>query len=180
MDGELIMLLMASIQYLSLCGTVLANDESHFTRRLLNSNDCSDFIGCPDACIGGAWGTGCDCTYPNGGDADPNCVTCHSPALGEGPGCNQCNITNGYFKVDYNYSCTQCQEIFGDGCLHCTDFNGCVQCDEINGYTSVHVTSCGRGIDICTFPCPTLEPSGIYLLILFFFFLVFFFLVLLF
>ena len=41
-------------------------------------------------------------------------------------GCNQC-ITN-YFKKDYNYQCADCQETFGDDCMHCTDFLGCQQC----------------------------------------------------
>ena len=71
-------------------------------------------------------GTGCDCRL-NGTDPDPNCIVCHTPATTEpdGPGCNQCNNLNGedYFKIDYNYTCTQCQKIFEPGC-HCTDFLG--------------------------------------------------------
>ena len=47
-------------------------------------------------------------------------MICHSN------GCNQCE--SGYFKVDYNYPCTHCQETFGDECLFCQDFNGCGQC----------------------------------------------------
>ena len=56
----------------------------------------------------------CDCSELS------NCQVCHAN------GCNQCN--QGYFKKDYNFKCEQCQEVFGDDCMHCTDFQGCQQC----------------------------------------------------
>ena len=86
---------------------------------------CSGFTNCPSKCYGD---NGCDCDVPDGRDGDPHCLLCESPKYG-GLGCTECDIENGYFKVDYNYPCKQCEEVFGEGCLHCGDFNGCEECD---------------------------------------------------
>ena len=40
---------------------------------------------------------------------DPYCQICNMPT-----GCSQCQNTGEYFKLDYNYPCTQCQQVFGD------------------------------------------------------------------
>ena len=91
-----------------------------------NDGFCNGFTNCPYQCY---HGNPCDCDVPDGKDPDYNCKVCHSPKRG-GPGCNQCDIENDYFKVDYNYPCKQCQKVFGYGCLHCGDFDGCQQCDS--------------------------------------------------
>ena len=62
---------------------------------------------------------------------DPYCQVCNMPS-----GCAQCQNGGEYFKLDYNHPCTQCQQVFGDECLHCQDFNGCAQC--ANGFERVY------------------------------------------
>ena len=131
--------------------------------RRLQTSYCSSFHGCPDPCIGGAWGPACDCRDPDGIDADPNCLVCHSPATNEGPGCDQCDISNDYFKIDYNHNCAQCQEVFGNECLHCSDFDGCQQCQQ--GYERIFDEDCD--VYYCRQECdnpptgyPTQAPAG--------------------
>ena len=50
-----------------------------------------------------------------------NCEIYHMP-----PGCDLCESDN--FKLSYNHPCVDCQDTFGDACLHCGDFDGCQQC----------------------------------------------------
>ena len=69
----------------------------------------------------------CDCNEVN------NCQVCN-----QGSGCSQCESR--YFKRNYDQQCLQCQEIFGDACMHCTDFLGCQQCKD--GYTRTYDTEC--------------------------------------
>lgn len=73
----------------------------------------------PDAPIEECDTDPCDC------DDDEFCRICHYP---DGPGCSQCEF--GYFKLDWNYPCTNCQELFGPECNFCQDFHGCGQCSE--------------------------------------------------
>ena len=51
--------------------------------------------------------------------------TCHFAT-----GCSQCKRNR--FKIDQNHKCIDCQETFGGGCLHCSDYIGCQQCDSTN------------------------------------------------
>ena len=86
-----------------------------------------------------------------------NCQVCNEPA-----GCAQCK--SGYFKLSYDSQCMQCQEVFGDGCLFCQDFNGCGQCDwpdyervlldECDGISQADVYGCRRIVTPTSFPCP--------------------------
>ena len=71
-----------------------------------------EILNCPDECVNDP----CECINVE------HCRsgTCHSN------GCDQCE--DGYFKKDYNYQCAQCQQVFGDDCMFCTDFLGCQQC----------------------------------------------------
>ena len=125
------------------------NSESLVRRLQWSSSsstyNCPSFDNCPNQCVDGL---GCDCRYPEGVDADKNCLVCHGSYTG-GPGCNQCDIENDYFKVDYNYKCTQCQEVFGEECLHCGDFDGCQQCAD--GYDRVFDPVCD--VYWCRPPC---------------------------
>ena len=73
----------------------------------------------PDACENNT----CDCSE------DSFCSVCQSHGL-----CSQC--MSGYFKLNNNYACTNCQEVFGNGCMFCQDFNGCGQCG--NGFTRTY------------------------------------------
>ena len=81
--------------------------------------DCNDILECDD--------DPCDCSEVL------NCrqSTCHSN------GCDQCNVN--YWKKDYNYHCVSC-DIFGDDCMHCTDFLRCQQCRD---GTRTYDESCG-------------------------------------
>ena len=121
-----------------------ASTES-LVRRLQSSYNCPSFNNCPEPCIDGE---ACDCRYPEGANADKNCLVCHSPYTG-GPGCDQCDTPNDYFKVDYNYTCAQCQEVFGAECLHCGDFDGCQQCAD--GYDRIFDPDCH--VYWCRPPC---------------------------
>ena len=97
-------------------------------------DDCTSYKGCnavPE-CPGGSWGAACDCSI------DSHCDICQNPSTG-GIGCTLCN--QGYFEFDYNYPCTQCQEIFGNECLHCTNLLGCQQCD--NNCQRIQDPNCG-------------------------------------
>ena len=47
---------------------------------------------------------------------------------GDSGGCSQCD--NGYFKKGSQYSCANCDDVFGDNCLVCQDFHGCAQCAD--------------------------------------------------
>lgn len=90
----------------------------------------------------------CDCTKDD---------VCNSATCDEN-GCDQC--MNDYFKKDNNYPCTSCIEIFGDMCLHCTDFSGCQQCES----PSVRVYDEICGLYYCEedpLCIPTPSPSGI-------------------
>ena len=65
----------------------------------------------------------CDCGA-DGAEATEDflCHICHSN------GCDECEDVGTNWKLDYNYPCVNCQEIFGVECLFCQDFNGCGQC----------------------------------------------------
>ena len=74
----------------------------------------------------------CDCDPMSPDFEDPFCAVCQP---GDG-GCSQCQGTNGeYFKLGNNYPCANCQDVFGDECLFCQNFNGCGQCQT--GYDRV-------------------------------------------
>ena len=90
----------------------------------MNPSESPTLRYCPEKCANSP----CDCDNVFSDDYDANCIACHEN------GCNQCDQENGYFKPDFDRPCVQCQDIFGDGCLHCQDFNGCAQCDQENGY----------------------------------------------
>ena len=74
----------------------------------------------------------CDCDNEYSDDFDEQCLACHEN------GCDLCDC--GYFKKDYNYPCTNCNELFGDGCKFCQDFLGCGQCHE--GYDRIYEQDC--------------------------------------
>ena len=96
----------------------------------------------------------CDCDNPYSSDYDENCDICHSN------GCDRCDEDNGWFKSSFDHSCRQCQEVFGDECLHCQDFNGCAECDV--GYERVLAEDCA--LYECVYvglpsPKPTASPN---------------------
>ena len=59
----------------------------------------------------------CDCE-----NEDEFCQFCQGNNI-----CGQCQ--DGYFRLNDNTPCSNCQEIFGSSCLFCQDNNGCGQCD---------------------------------------------------
>ena len=81
-------------------------------------------LNCPSECSSDP----CSC------DEVQNC----RDGLCDANGCDLCE--DGYFKKDYNYHCAQCQQVFGDDCMHCTDFLGCQQCQT---GTRTYDSDCG-------------------------------------
>lgn len=114
--------------------------------------DCQEFFG--SECLHCSDGNGCQQCTSNGyfrqeanyknltfwycdddvcNDESSHCKTCNN---GE---CSQC--MSGYFRMlnSYDqYECLDCSNVnvTGEGCLHCSDFNGCQQCQD--GYALKH------------------------------------------
>ena len=88
---------------------------------------------CENPCEGGH----CNCYYEN---QDPHCQVCQ--IIEDYGQCTQCK--DGYFKLHHNnkYKCQQCQEMFGNECLHCSNSQGCQQCE--NGYVLVDDPECNN------------------------------------
>ena len=99
----------------------------------LQSSSCDYSVECPDKCNGDV--CSCDDGYEN-----KNCNICHN-----GQGCSQCEY--GYIKDSNNYPCVNCQLVFRDGCIHCSDYNENNQC--IDGYDFVKDNYCDNGVNYC-------------------------------
>ena len=56
-----------------------------------------------------------------------------------GNGCVQC--LRNHFKFNADYPCVNCQDIFGDECLHCSDGIGCQQCVSNDYYRTLTTDS---------------------------------------
>ena len=65
----------------------------------------------------------CECEGDYEVNSIDNCNICH-----DNSGCSQCKY--GYFKIDYDFPCMDCQVVFGDNCQGCQDFVGCQQCNS--------------------------------------------------
>ena len=62
-----------------------------------------------------------------------------------GQGCVECVSNN--FQLSFDYPRVDCQEYFGEECLHCSDFNGCQECINIgNKYYRSEITDDESGL----------------------------------
>ena len=68
-----------------------------------------------------------------------------------------CQCIDNYFKLDHNYPCANCQDVFGIECLHCQDYNGCAQCAD--GYIRTYDNQ--EDLYYCAPEPPTPAPVGV-------------------
>lgn len=137
-------------------------DDLHLSQsgfKVCANNDCMD--DCDGNCV-------YDCpwdayaTNPHTQQCQSTQCQCHDD------GCSQCETD--HFKLNFDFKCQHCQETFGLGCLHCSDFHGCQQC--ASGYTRTAAVGCGsesdqydpnRPVYYCLpngeQPCDSFEPS---------------------
>lgn len=68
-------------------------------------------------------------------------------------GCSQCESINS-FLASQDHKCIDCNQFFGDECLHCTNFLGCQQCNS--QCQRIQDAQCGLWYCDCdTTPSPT-------------------------
>lgn len=126
---------------------------------LLHGDVFGDFAGCP-----GEVSDNDDCTLLS------ECFVCNQASDNASStdilspsssyhGCSQC--IEGYFLYRRN-QCENCNSLFGNECLHCTDITGCQQC--ANGYKRTLDESCGlyycQLVDVCDQHCTNCQSNN--------------------